>query len=487
MWAILIELESSHSEVEDSAFGIIKKMKYISTRGGCSPQNFEQVLLAGLAPDGGLFIPQTLPSFSSDEIRLMQSLSYADLAFKVVTPFVDGEIPASELKAIIDESYAAFDHPEVAPMTKLSEKEYLLELYHGPTLAFKDFALQVLGRLLDYVLIKNDQRVVILGATSGDTGSAALEGCRHSERVEIYILHPFERVSDVQRKQMTTVPGENVFNLAIEGNFDDCQRIVKAAFADQAFLPAQKSLVAVNSINWARILMQIVYYFYAALKLGAPDKGVSFSVPTGNFGDIYAGYLAKCMGLSIDRLIVATNKNGILHRFISRNEYSKSSLSKTFSPSMDILVSSNFERYLYDLFAKDASVLCEFMEKTNKEALSVTSEQWTQMKTCFDSSSVDDNTTCDVINELFTKTSVLVDPHTAVGVKSGRDCSENSGSPIVTLATAHPAKFSEAIQAAGLNKPELPGHLKDLFNREERYTVLPNELSAVVAFIRKHS
>ena len=337
------------------------------------------------------------------------------------------------------------------------------------------------------MLVKNDQQVVILGATSGDTGSAALEGCRHSERVEIYILHPFERVSDVQRKQMTTVPGENVFNIAIEGNFDDCQRIVKAAFADQTFLPAGKSLVAVNSINWARILMQIVYYFYAALKLDAPDKRVSFSVPTGNFGDIYAGYLAKCMGLPIDRLIVATNKNDILHRFISRNNYSKSKLSKTFSPSMDILVSSNFERYLYDLFSKNAAVLSDFMENSNKEVLSVTSEQWTQMKACFDSSSVDDNTTCDVINELFTKTSVLVDPHTAVGVKSGRDCVENSSSPIVTLATAHPAKFSEAIQAAGLNKPDLPGHLKDLFNREERYTVLPNELSAVTAFIRKHS
>ena len=268
-------------------------MKYISTRGRCSPQNFEQVLLTGLAPDGGLFVPKTLPTVSVEQIRAMASLSYADLALDLVTPFVDGEIPTSDLKTIIDQSYEAFDHPEVAPITQLSEREYLLELYHGPTLAFKDFALQVLGRLLDYVLERNDQRVVILGATSGDTGSAALEGCRHSERVEIYILHPYQRVSDVQRKQMTTVPGKNVFNLAIEGNFDDCQRIVKAAFADQSFLPNDKSLVAVNSINWARILMQIVYYFYSALKLGAPDKRVSFSVPTGNFGDIYAGYLAK--------------------------------------------------------------------------------------------------------------------------------------------------------------------------------------------------
>ena len=462
-------------------------MKYISTRGGCPPQNFEQVLLSGLAPDGGLFIPQTLPTFSAEQIEAMKSLQYADLALEIVTPFVDGEIPTSQLKKVIDESYAAFKHPEVAPLTRLSEHEYLLELYHGPTLAFKDFALQVLGRLLDHVLRKNDQRVVILGATSGDTGSAALEGCRHSERVEMYILHPHQRVSAVQRKQMTTVPGDNVFNLAIEGNFDDCQRIVKAAFANQAFLPSNKSLVAVNSINWVRILMQIVYYFYAALKLGAPNKKGSFSVPTGNFGDIYAGYLARRMGLPIDRLIVATNKNDILHRFISRNEYSTTELSKTFSPSMDILVSSNFERYLYDLLGKDSPALCKFMDRFGKETLSVSAEQWAQMKSCFDSSSVDDATTCQLISELFTKNSILVDPHTAVGVKSGRDCSENTTSPIVTLATAHPAKFSDAISAAGLKEPNLPEHLGDLFDREERYSVLPNSLSSVTEFIQKHS
>jgi threonine synthase len=462
-------------------------MKYISTRGGCPPQNFEQVLLSGLAPDGGLFIPQTLPTFSAEQIEAMKSLQYADLALEIVTPFVDGEIPTSQLKKVIDESYAAFKHPEVAPLTRLSEHEYLLELYHGPTLAFKDFALQVLGRLLDHVLRKNDQRVVILGATSGDTGSAALEGCRHSERVEMYILHPYQRVSAVQRKQMTTVPGDNVFNLAIEGNFDDCQRIVKAAFANQAFLPSNKSLVAVNSINWVRILMQIVYYFYAALKLGAPNKKVSFSVPTGNFGDIYAGYLARRMGLPIDRLIVATNKNDILHRFISRNEYSTTELSKTFSPSMDILVSSNFERYLYDLLGKDSPALCKFMDRFGKETLNVSAEQWAQMKSCFDSSSVDDATTCQLISELFTKNSILVDPHTAVGVKSGRDCSENTTSPIVTLATAHPAKFSDAISAAGLKEPNLPEHLGDLFDREERYSVLSNSLSSVTEFIQKHS
>ena len=288
-------------------------MKYISTRGGSEPQNFEQVLLTGLAPDGGLYVPADLPKISKEQMQVWQSLEYADLALAIVVPFIDGAIPEAELKRIIEDSYKEFDHPAVAPLVQLGKQEYLLELFHGPTLAFKDFALQVLGRMLDYVLKKNDQRVVILGATSGDTGSAALEGCRHSDQVDIFILHPHQRVSDVQRKQMTTVPGDNVFNLAVEGNFDDCQRIVKAAFADQSFLPEGRQLVAVNSINWARILMQIVYYFFAALKLGAPEKKVSFSVPTGNFGDIYAGYLAKRMGLPIDRLVVATNKNDILH------------------------------------------------------------------------------------------------------------------------------------------------------------------------------
>ena len=372
-------------------------MKYVSTRGSCDPQSFEEVLLTGLAPDGGLYVPQSLPSISIEQMERWKDLSYSDLAFEIITPFIDGAIPEQELKDIIDASYQEFDHPDVAPISQLGENEYVLELFHGPTLAFKDFALQVLGRMLDCVLKKNQQKVVILGATSGDTGSAALEGCRHSDYVDIFILHPYQRVSDVQRKQMTTVPGDNVFNLAVKGNFDDCQRIVKAAFADQSFLPDDRQLVAVNSINWARILMQIVYYFYAALKLGSPRRKVSFSVPTGNFGDIYAGYLAKCMGLPVDRLIVATNKNDILHRFISNNEYSIADLTKTFSPSMDILVSSNFERYLFDLFNRDGAVLATFMSRFGKETLSVSKKQWQSVKDCFDSASVDDEVTCSII------------------------------------------------------------------------------------------
>ena len=459
-------------------------MKYISTRGGCPPQNFEEVLLTGLAPDGGLFVPQNLPKLSNTDIESLRSLSYSDLAIEIISPFIGGEIPAEDLQKIIIGSYSGFGHPEIAPLKQLSEGEYLLELYHGPTLAFKDFALQVLGRLLNYVLSKTKKRVVILGATSGDTGSAALEGCRHSDRVDIFILHPHQRVSEVQRRQMTTVCGKNVFNLAVNGNFDDCQRIVKEAFADQSFLGDDKQLVAVNSINWVRILLQIVYYFFAALKLGAPSRTVSFSVPTGNFGDIYAGYLAKCMGLPIDRLVVATNKNDILHRFISRNEYSMTVLNKTYSPSMDILVSSNFERYLFDLFGRDSKELCQFMDSFGKGSLSVGEDQWEQVKTCFDSSSVDDETTCKVIRELFNEKGKLLDPHTAVGLQSARNCARDSKSPMVTLATAHPAKFSDAILAAGLAEPELPPHLQDLFSREERYSVVPNELSAVVDFIK---
>ncbi len=462
-------------------------MKYISTRGGSEPQNFEQVLLTGLAPDGGLYVPADLPKISKEKMQVWQSLDYADLALAIVAPFIDGAIPDVELKIIIEDSYKEFGHPAVAPLVQLGKQEYLLELFHGPTLAFKDFALQVLGRMLDYVLKNNDQRAVILGATSGDTGSAALEGCRHSDQVDIFILHPHQRVSDVQRKQMTTVPGDNVFNLAVEGNFDDCQRIVKAAFANQSFLPEGRQLVAVNSINWARILMQIVYYFFAALKLGAPEKKVSFSVPTGNFGDIYAGYLAKRMGLPIDRLVVATNKNDILHRFISNNDYSVSELSKTFSPSMDILISSNFERFLFDLFGRDGATVLDFMERLGKETLSVSSEQWRHVKNHFDSASVDDETTCNTIEQIFKENGILLDPHSAVGVRSARVCQQsNSDIPMVTLATAHPAKFAEAIAAAGLSEPVLPVHLKDLNEREERYSVVSNDLGTVKNYIKTH-
>ena len=462
-------------------------MKYISTRGGGIPQTFEQVLLTGLAPDGGLYVPAELPHFSQEELASWKNLSYPELALKIVSPFVGEDMPAEALSKIIIDSYAQFNHPEVAPLTKLAENDFMLELYHGPTLAFKDFALQVLGRILDYVLIKNDQRVVILGATSGDTGSAALEGCRHSKQVDIFILHPHQRVSEVQRRQMTTVVGDNVFNLAVQGNFDDCQGIVKAAFADQSFLSKESQLVAVNSINWARIMMQIVYYFSAALKVGAPEQAVSFSVPTGNFGDIYAGFLAKSIGLPIKQLVVATNSNDILHRFINDNEYSTTDLSHTLSPSMDILVSSNFERYLFDLFDRDSDTLIDFMSKLGQEPQQVSDEKWQQMRKSFSSARVDDAVTSETIEKVFNDTGKLVDPHTAVGIRAARDCNADPATPMITLSTAHPAKFSDAINKAGLETPELPPHLIGLFEKKEHYTVVPKELAAVTEFVKKYS
>jgi len=462
-------------------------LKYISTRGGGIPQTFEEVLLTGLAPDGGLYVPAELPHFSQEELASWKNLSYPELALKIVSPFVGEDIPAEALSKIVIDSYAQFDHPEVAPLTKLAENDFMLELYHGPTLAFKDFALQVLGRILDYVLIKNDQRVVILGATSGDTGSAALEGCRHSKQVDIFILHPHQRVSEVQRRQMTTVVGDNVFNLAVQGNFDDCQSIVKAAFSDQSFLSKESQLVAVNSINWARIMMQIVYYFSAALKVGAPEQAVSFSVPTGNFGDIYAGFLAKRIGLPIKQLVVATNSNDILHRFINDNEYSTTGLSHTLSPSMDILVSSNFERYLFDLFDRDSDTLIDFMSKLGRESQQVSDEKWQQMRKSFSSARVDDAVTSETIEKVFNDTGKLVDPHTAVGIRAARDCNTDPATPMITLSTAHPAKFSDAINKAGLETPELPPHLIGLFEKKEHYTVVPKELAAVTEFVKKYS
>jgi len=461
-------------------------MKYISTRGKAEKVNFEEVLLRGLASDGGLYLPETLPKFSPQEIAQWKNLSYSDLAFKIMQPFVAGCIEDSAFKSMINESYAQFAHPQVAPLTKLSENEYVLELFHGPTLAFKDFALQLLGRLLDAVLEKRNERAVIMGATSGDTGSAAIEGCRSCERVEIFILHPHKRVSEVQRRQMTTVLAPNVHNIAIEGNFDDCQSMVKESFKDQSFLQGKKRLVAVNSINWARIMAQIVYYFYAALQLNIldkPNQKISFSVPTGNFGDIFAAYIAKKMGLPIDSLVIATNANDILHRFISKNDYSKTELVHTLSPSMDILVSSNFERFLYDVFEQNGEELSAFMEKINTENVSIDEKKLAFARSLFLSARADDEETCEVIKQVYKTNHYLLDPHTAIGIKASRECLKNHPYPIVNLATAHPVKFAEAIEKAQLNKPQLPSHLTDLLNRKEDYTVLKNNLKQVQDFI----
>ena len=455
-------------------------MKYISTRGTAPVLGFEDAVLAGLASDGGLYVPDQLPHFSKEEIASWVGLDYPELAFRVMNPFFDGALTDEEQKRLIAESYVGFRHQAIAPLVQLDKNLWVLELFQGPTLAFKDFALQFLGRLLDHILEKRGQKVVILGATSGDTGSAAIEGCRFCKNVDIFILHPHGRVSDVQRRQMTTVIEDNVFNLAIKGNFDDCQNIVKAAFADQSFLPSGRQLVAVNSINWARIMAQIVYYFYAALALGAPHRPVSFAVPTGNFGDIFAGYLARQMGLPIERLVIATNANDILHRSISTNDYSKRDLLHSLSPSMDIMISSNYERLLFDLYGRNGASIAQLMDEFREgQPIRIPESAVAGMRKLFSSCRVDDEQTLTAIKSWFDRTGYLMDPHTAIGVHAGEQ-ERAEATPMVCLATAHPAKFAEAVERSGVGiQADLPLHLADLLDRPERYDVLANDLSAV--------
>ena len=473
-------------------------MKYISTRQNSNSLGFEDILLQGLAPDGGLYVPEFLPKFSPSQMREMAKLSYADLAYKIIHPFVGGEIPDADLKNIVGKSYQNFSHKAVAPFKQISHNEYLLELFHGPTLAFKDFALQMLGNLLDYFLKKKNQKIVIIGATSGDTGSAAIMGCKDCQSAKIFILHPHNRVSDVQRRQMTTVISDNVHNIAVKGNFDDCQEFVKKMFllqsSGQDFLNGQK-MVAVNSINWARIMSQIVYYFYISIRLSNSENNhispISFSVPTGNFGDIYAGFLAKKMGLPIKKLIIATNKNDILTRFIKSNDYSRKSLIDTLSPSMNIQVSSNFERLLFNAYQdsgnpKELSILMKEFERTG--SLKVEPQILVKIRKDFDSYSIDDEATCQLMKQIHFETGETLDPHTAIGIGASRkymEGKEYDGEPVVTLATAHPAKFPEAIEKAGIEPAKLPLFLSDLMNKEEKMVVLENNLDEVKNFISK--
>jgi len=469
-------------------------MHYVSTRGGGTSEDFEHVLLSGLAADGGLFVPVELPRFAAAELRQMQNLPYSELAFRIASAFTGETFSNAALRSLIEASHADFSPAEIAPLTRLGESEYLLELFHGPTLAFKDFALQVLGRMLDQVLAKRGQRVLVLGATSGDTGSAALEACRHSRQIDICILPTHGKVSALQRKQMTTFAGANVRNLAVRGNFDDCQRLVKDALADQSFLPLGQSLAAVNSINWARIVMQIVYYFHASFRVSkalgaAAPRPVSFSVPTGNFGDVYAGYLARSMGLPVERLIVATNSNDILHRFISGNDYASAPLRHTLSPSMDILIPSNFERYLFELLDRDSEALGEFMAAAAGSGAQLPDSRWHTMKEIFASARVDDQRTCATISEVWREHRVLLDPHSAVGVCAARDRRSDSRhdpeTPMICLATAHPAKFPDAVESAIGARPPLPAHMANLYSRPERVTEVPDDLVALERLIRR--
>ncbi len=462
-------------------------MKYVSTRGNAPELTFEDVLLTGLATDGGLYVPKDVPHYSLEEIQSWRDLPYTELAHKVIYPFVEGCVDSAALKTMLEEVYnnTNFGHKAIAPLQQIDHNEYVLELFHGPTLAFKDFALQLLGRLLDYVLERRNEKVVIMGATSGDTGSAAIEGTKACRNVDIFILHPYGKVSEVQRRQMTTVKGDNIYNIAIEGNFDQAQQMVKASFGDQSFLRGERKLVAVNSINWARIMAQIVYYFYSSLNLGGPLRSMAYSVPTGNFGDIFAGYMAKKMGLPIEQLIIATNSNDVLHRLMSQNLYEVHPLQHTITPSMDIAVSSNFERLLFDLYDRNGPVLAELMDRMSarKDVVSLDEDRLAKARELFDSYAVDEATTVAMMQEVYGETGYLLDPHTAIGVKAARECRRNQNIPMITLGTAHPVKFEEAVSRAGYDMPKLPHHLTDLMAREERLTVMPADLKTVQDFI----
>lgn len=460
-------------------------MRYISTRGQAPALSFEEVVLTGMATDGGLYVPEDVPQLSRDELAAMAGLSYAEIAFRVMKPFVGGEIDDATFRELVGDAYATFSHDAVVPLNQLDANHFLLELFHGPTLAFKDVALQLLGRILDHFLAKRGERAVIMGATSGDTGSAAIEGCRHCDHLDIFILHPHNRVSEVQRRQMTTVLADNVFNIAIEGNFDDAQAMVKASFADQAFLNGTR-LVAVNSINWARIMAQIVYYVAAGVALGAPHREVSFCVPSANFGNVFAGYMAYKMGLPVKQFIIATNANDILHRTLADNDFSKRELAATLAPSMDIVVSSNFERLLFDAYDRDGAAVRDLLERFQREPAALADAPLARLREKFASHSVDDATILEVIRDAHHRTKELLDPHTATGYRAAERVRADAATPMITLATAHPAKFAEAVVKAGFAGVPLPAHMDDLLEREERYSVLPAELEAVQAFVAEH-
>jgi threonine synthase len=460
-------------------------MNYVSTRGLAPVLDFEGAMLSGLARDGGLYVPEHFPQISRDELLVLRGKPYADVAFAIVSKFTDGSIPNADLRKMIDAAYATFHHPATTPLKQLAPNQYLLELFHGPTIAFKDVAMQLLSRMMDWSLAKQKRRAVIIGATSGDTGGAAIDAFQHSKNASIFILHPHGLVSDVQRRQMTTVTSPSVHNIAIEGNFDDCQAIVKALFNDLTFRD-QVGLAGVNSINWARIMAQIVYYFYAALQLGAPDRSVSFTVPTGNFGNVFAGLAAKRMGLNIDRLVIATNSNDILDRTLKTGSYTVTGVHATTSPSMDIQVSSNFERLVYLANNNDSSAVRSAMESLKQSGgFILQSEAIKSIRAEFDSSATSEAEADKTMADVLAQTGELLDPHTAVGYAIAQKTGMSS--PMVTLATAHPAKFPDAVEAATKVKPNLPQRLSYLMNAQETFKVLPNSEADVKAYILSHA
>ncbi len=457
-------------------------MNYISTRGEAPTLGFEDVLLAGLARDGGLYLPETWPQLSPETIAAFSNMSFADIAVEVIHPFTSTSLSRAELKRMADEAYASFGHPAVVPLVHVKPGQYVLELFHGPTLAFKDVAMQLLARLMDHVLEKRGQRATIVGATSGDTGGAAIEAFRSSKRVDVVILFPQGRVSDVQRRMMTTPKEENVHAVAIDGTFDDCQALVKGMFNDHAFRD-RVALSGVNSINWARIVAQVTYYFAAVAQLGSPQKSVSFAVPTGNFGDIFAGYVAKRMGLPIKRLVIASNENDILPRTVATGTYEMRGVVATSSPSMDIQISSNFERYLFEASGRDAGLIRSLMAGLARNRRFALGPLWDVLKADFAASAATETDVANCIRDTEKRYGYLLDPHTACGVVAA-DRMRALGD-IVVLSTAHPAKFPDALETITGERPPLPERLSHLLTDPERFDHLPNDLVEVEAYVEK--
>lgn len=461
-------------------------MKYVSTRGSAPSLGFSDALLAGLARDGGLYVPSEWPTMKKKEIRALRGKTYQEVAFEVLYRFTGGEIPEKDFRSMIDEAYATFRHPAVAPLVQTGPNSFILELFHGTTLAFKDVAMQLLARLMDYTLAERGQRATIVGATSGDTGGAAIDAFAGRDRTDIFILFPHGKVSPVQQRQMTSSTASNVHALAINGNFDDCQNLVKDMFNDAKFRDSVK-LSGVNSINWARIMAQVVYYFTAAISLGAPDRKVSFTVPTGNFGDIFAGYVAKQMGLPIDKLVIATNDNDILARTLKTGRYEMRGVQATTSPSMDIQISSNFERLLFEAYDREPNEIKRSMDGLKQSgAFQISEAAMKTIKRDFRAGRATEKQVAATIRDTLSETGYLLDPHTATAVHVAKKY-EKTNSPMVVLSTAHPAKFPDAVKSACAIDPALPVWLADLMNREERFDVLEAELDAVETFIGKHA
>lgn len=458
-------------------------MRYISTRGQAPILTFEEAMMTGLARDGGLYVPETVPTLSAEEVAAMAGKSYEEIAFQVMRPYVGDTFTDEEFKSLIDKAYAGFGHAARAPLVQLGPNHFLLELFHGPTLAFKDFAMQLIGQMMQFALGRSGKRITIVGATSGDTGSAAIEAFRGLSNVDVFILFPHGRVSEVQRRQMTTPSESNVHALAVDGDFDDCQAALKDMFNDFDFRE-EVALAGVNSINWGRVLAQVVYYFSSAVSLGAPHRKVSFTVPTGNFGDIFAGYIAKKMGLPIEKLIVATNQNDILDRTLKTGIQKKEGVTPSISPSMDIQVSSNFERALFDAYGRDGAVVTQQMEDLkSKGEFTISQGAFDFLKATFDSGRASEEETSATITAQRALTGEILCPHSAVGVKVAEE--HLSDVPMITLATAHPAKFPAAVEAATGIYPTLPPRMSDLFEREERVTRVANDLSALQSLIRE--